>query len=307
MGVKRLALLSLYLKVRAPTLEGEFYTIKNPFTLFRKSGSITLSNGYSLEFNKENKKRILGLANFCLKTGIKLGNGPFQWKYYPENEVIETHQGIRFKLKGIEMLKETFLYQIHFSDSNFNGKSVVTAGAFVGDTPLFYSYYGAQVFSFEPSPSSYEIANENIALNPNLSKNIVLNNFALGNEGMIEFPVEEDSGGSSIYDKKENVMVRNIRSATISTILTEFSIIDPYLLDLDIKGAEFDIINDGSISKFKKVRIEYSPYYFLNDDRKTLQFLLEKLKEYGFTKIRIYKHNDLRFDLANHGTIEAEK
>ena len=70
MGVKRLALLSLYLKVRAPTVEGEFYTIKNPFTLFRKSGSITLSNGYSLEFNKENKKRILGLANFCLKTGI---------------------------------------------------------------------------------------------------------------------------------------------------------------------------------------------------------------------------------------------
>ena len=75
LGVKRLALLSLYLKVRAPTVEGEFYTIKNPFTLFRKSGSITLSNGYSLEFNKENKKRILGLANFCLKTGIKLGNG----------------------------------------------------------------------------------------------------------------------------------------------------------------------------------------------------------------------------------------
>jgi hypothetical protein len=29
------------------------------------------------------------------------------------------------------------------------------------------------------------------------------------------------------------------------------------------------------------------------------------LKEYGFNKIRIFKHNELALDLVDHGTIEA--
>jgi len=45
------------------------------------------------------------------------------------------------------------------------------------------------------------------------------------------------------------------------------------------------------------------------DDKKIgeRQQLIEKLKEYGFNKIRIFKHNELRYDLTDHGTIEATK
>lgn len=35
--------------------------------------------------------------------------------------------------------------------------------------------------------------------------------------------------------------------------------------------------------------------------------ILEKLQEYGFNKARIFKHNDLVYDLMEHGTIEAAK
>jgi hypothetical protein len=35
------------------------------------------------------------------------------------------------------------------------------------------------------------------------------------------------------------------------------------------------------------------------------QELINKLKEYGFNKIRIFKHNENPFDLIDHGTIEA--
>ena len=81
---------------------------------------------------------------------------------------------------------------------------------------------------------------------------------------------------------------------------------DPFLLDLDIKGYEFTVIEDASIEKFQRIRIEYSPY-LLNSKNETLDYLLNKLKNYGFNKVRIYKHNNLRFDLMNHGTLEAEK
>ena len=94
---------------------------------------------------------------------------------------------------------------------------------------------------------------------------------------------------------------------SISTILKDFSILNPYLLDLDIKGAEFSVIEDSSISSFQKIRIEYSPY-LLNPSEKNLGYLVSKLKGYGFNKIRVYKHNDRdRFDLLNHGVLEAKR
>ena len=61
-----------------------------------------------------------------------------------------------------------------------------------------------------------------------------------------------------------------------------------------------------SISNFQGVRKEYSPY-LLNQTDKTLEFLIQELKYYGFTKFRVFKHNNLRFDLTYHGTLEAEK
>jgi len=95
-----------------------------------------------------------------------------------------------------------------------------------------------------------------------------------------------------------------VRSVSIKTILEEFSIHDPFLLDLDIKGKEFEVINDEAISRFKMVRIEYTTS--INGKKiGDRQELINKLKEYGFNKIRIFKHNENPFDLIDHGTIEA--
>ncbi|MEM3845962.1 MAG: hypothetical protein QXU98_09695 [Candidatus Parvarchaeota archaeon] len=91
----------------------------------------------------------------------------------------------------------------------------------------------------------------------------------------------------------------------LETILKEFNINQPYLLDLDIKGKEFEVIEDKSISEFRKIRIEYSPY-FLKGWQKTLRTLMDKLKEQGFGNFRIYKHNCSKYDLSNYGTIERQ-
>ena len=295
-----------FAKFRIPTVEGNTYTIKNPWVLFKKTGKIKLTDGQIFYFNEKNKKNVLDLVLFILSTGIHFGRGKYQWKFNNKREYIETHQGVRFKLHGIGILDETFLKQVHFAGFNLEGKVVITGGAYIGDTPLFYASYGAKVIAFEPDPISFKIAMENISLNPRFKKLITLVPYAIGKDVIVKFPLEKDSGGSSIF-KINTQKTISVRSMSISSILKEFNINNPYLLDLDIKGAEFEVIKDESVAKFKKVRIEYSPYLLKNTKNISLSFLLQKLQEYQFNKIRIYKHNDLRFDLLNHGTIEAEK
>ena len=90
-----------------------------------------------------------------------------------------------------------------------------------------------------------------------------------------------------------------VKSVSISSILKEFSLENPFLLDLDIKGREFEVINDENIQKFEMVRIEYSTHIGdkligSRDD------IIEKLWEYGFNKIRIFKHNEGVYDLTIH-------
>lgn len=285
-------LICAYLRFRKSTLEGDIYTVLNPISVvIHKKGLIKLSNGFSIPFDKETKKCYLRIVSFALENGITFSEGEYQWKLDYRNGIIETHQGIKFKINQVGVLDETFLYQIHFSGLELKNKVIITAGAYIGDTPLFYSYYGAKVYSFEPDPISYAQALENIKLNPRLSENIVLKNYAIGIDGDLDFPVNpKDSGGSSIYQTK-NLKVIKIKSKSISTILNEFNITEPFLLDLDIKGSEFSVIEDTSIEKFRRIRIEYSPY-LLNCNNGTLNYLLNKLKNYGFNKLRIYKHNE---------------
>lgn len=111
-----------------------------------------------------------------LTRGIHLGEEKFNWNFDPKNMILTTHQGIRFHAEKVGMLDETFLFQIHFSGFDLRDKIVITAGAYIGDTPLFYSYYGAKVIALEPDPKSFSIAKDNISLNPKLSNRITLLN-----------------------------------------------------------------------------------------------------------------------------------
>ena len=307
MKVKLSSLLIKWLEFRNPALNGKRYTIENPAVLLKNHGTIRLSDGTLIRFDTRNKGDIMKFVYFLVQTGIRLGSEKFQWKLDQDNGIIETHQGIRLGIRGLGpfALNETFLNQIHFSGLDLRGKVVITAGAYIGDTPLFYSLYGATVIAFEPSPTSYAIAKENVSLNPELSERITLINGALGTDGEVDFPLEDDSGDSSIYNANGRHTLR-VKCRSISTILREYNIKEPYLLDLDIKGAEYSVIEDQSLFEFSKIRIEYSPY-LLHDTNKSLAYLLARLDSYGFRKVRIYKHNNPRYDLTDHGTLEAEK
>ncbi|MCL4480685.1 MAG: FkbM family methyltransferase [Candidatus Thermoplasmatota archaeon] len=295
----------LLIRLLIYTIYGE--NRKHNFTnLLKKKGSFILSNNFRLNFNKNNKNDVENLFAFCIVNGVEFSDKEGYWHY--RDNIITTPTNIRFNINKFDQLifSETFLSDVHFSDFELKNKIVVQAGGFIGDTALYYASRGAIIYSFEPDINSYNLALENMKLNPELSNNIVMKNYAIGSDGDIDFPINPNgSGGSSAYDLENRITIK-VKSVSLSTILKEFSIESPFLLDLDIKGNEFEIINDESIAKFEMVRIEYSTHIG-NKQIGSRKDIIYKLREYGFNKIRIFKHNEGIYDLNNSGTIEAIK
>lgn len=306
MGVKikgKLKNLLYFLSVTA----GKFQ-LRNIFSIFfKKNGNLHLSNGYILSFSTETKKDIVRLFLFSMINGVEFSNIDGFWSFDSDQNIIKTSSSIKFFIDnfGSVIFAETFLFGIHY-DENLKNNIVITGGGFIGDTALYYASMGATVFCFEPDPINYRLAIRNISLNQELKNNIVLQNFAIGKDAIIDFsPGEGGIGGNSIYYTDINNSVK-VRSVSITTILKELNITSPYLLDLDIKGYEYRVIDDPGISKFSKVRIEYNTE-MSGIKLEGRQFLIDKLEELGFKIDRIYKHNCLPFDLNYHGTIEASK
>jgi len=278
--------------------------LRNNFALIKNRGKLNLEN-ISFQFDEKNKMDVKKLLFFAKRYGVQFKNKKGYWNYDSKQKIIVTPQGIKFYLDHFDpnIFSETFLSDIHFCDFNLKNKVVVQAGAFIGDTPLYYAYRGTKVYAFEPDYVSFNIAIKNININKVLAKRIVLKNYAIGNDGYLNFPAI-GSGGSSVYTVNDKT--KHIRCVSIKTILNEFNITKPFLLDLDIKGKEFEVIRDTTISEFEMVRIEYSTVI---DGKKigSRETIIKTLKKYGFNKIRIYKHNDGTYDLHEHGTIEAHK
>ncbi|MGC8982067.1 MAG: FkbM family methyltransferase, partial [Minisyncoccia bacterium] len=253
----------------------------NLLNLNKKTGKLVCRNGFILNFDQTNKKYVKSLFYFSLLDGVLFSNKKGYWHY--KDNIITTPQGIKFDVHSFDELifSETFLYDIHFSDFDLNNKIVVQAGGFTGDTALYYAYRGAKVYSFEPNPESYNLALLNLKLNPKLKRKIVFKNWAIDKDGFVSFHIDVDaSGGSSIYNKGGNVI--RVKSRSIGSILQIFNIKNPYLLDLDIKGSEFKVINEEVLSRFKIIRIEYS----IRAKNKNLDMIIKRLKQLGFNKIR---------------------
>lgn len=287
------------------------YRVKNLINLLlKRKGSLILSNGFELKYSKETKSSIIELYLFSAKYGAEFSEKEGFWNFDFDDNLVITPNGIKFKLERFDsgIFSETFLHDIHYSEA-LRGKIVIQAGGFIGDTALYYASKGAKVYSFEPEPNSYKLALDNIKLNPELSNNIVMINYAIGKDEFIDFPVNEygsvGAGGASAYILKGYKTIKT-RSISITKLLEEFKINTPFLLDLDIKGKEFDIINDNNISKFQKIRIEYSPDLVgLKENGRDI--LIDKIKGLGFSDIRVFKHSCGWYDLHYHGTIYASK
>ena len=279
------------------------YGFQNFLHFYIKKGKIKFPNNFSITINKNNFRDIVELYKFASMYGVRIND---HWKVNEQNYTITTPCGITLSLEAFNavIFTETFLYDSHFVDFDLTGRTVIHAGAYVGETALYYAKKGAIVYAFEPNPDCYNVADLNLKLNHELAKNIILKNYAIGEDGYVEFPNIKCSGAASVYSNVKDKV--KVRSVSISTILKEFKINNPDILDIDIKGEEFKIIYDRSLEKFKIIRIEYTTEI---EGKKlgNVDDIINKLREYGFNKIRVYKHNELIYDLSEHGTIHAVK
>ena len=147
-------------------------------------------------------------------------------------------------------LFETFVLEQY--NTEIEGE-VVDIGANIGDSSLYFAAKGAShVYAFEPLPSAYDIALENIKLN-HLDNKISLFNAAVGSkEGKIKVPSYVDVVSSSSFS------VTNIGDVEVPVMpfdKVREMVKDPYLLKMDCEGCEADIIFSSELD-FEKLFVE---------------------------------------------------
>ncbi len=209
-------------------------------------------------------------------------------------KIIETYNGIKFFLELIHpgnTIIETFINDIHsISDNdNWENKIIIDVGAECGDTALYYSNRGANVYSFEPIKNNFDAIEENLKLNPDLAKKITPINAAIGTDGKTKFyqnPESPDTGASFVYNKYDKSAITIIvDSFSLKSALKKFKIEHVDLLKMDCKGCEFFLTKED-LENIDKVKIEY----LAKSKGKQLENLIDILESAGFQNI-IYKVN----------------
>ncbi len=209
-------------------------------------------------------------------------------------KIVETYQGIKFYLELIHpgnTIIETFIQDIHsISDKdNWENKIVLDIGAECGDTALYYANLGAKVYSFEPIKNNFNSFQENLKLNPNLSKKITAINAAIGRDGKVKFylnPEAPDTGASFVYNKYDTPsFTTTVDGFSLKSALKKFGIEHVDLMKMDCKGCEFFLTKEDLVN-VDKVKIEY----LVQSKDKQLENLIEVLESAGFQNI-IYKIN----------------
>ena len=192
-----------------------------------------------------------------------------------DNDIINI-DGIKFKNKDIGVLFERF--DNPYELENLEGRIVIDIGANIGDTALEFAKNGAkEIYAFEPLKPIYDLANENINLNPDLKNNIFLYNKAISDENGV-LTLYYDKGYSLAANSFEETNDSfDVESMTLDKMLENYDI-KPDMLKIDCEGCEFDIIKSSDLSMFNDIQIEYhSSLTNLSRD-----IITNSLKEQGF-------------------------
>jgi len=222
------------------------------------------------------------------------------WRVSFRDSIIETPSGIRFDLRSFDpiVFAETFVYDIHYAGPNLSGKTVIDAGAFVGDTALYYAQRGAEVLAFEPDPTNFRILNANLLLNPAISKRIRTFNAAVGIHGTARFVAGLAAGSRQIARGGTIIQVPML---SIQDVIDECHSGKAFLLKSDCKGSEFEMVQQGALSRIERVQFEYSATL----RNKEVADLLGDLEMAGFKIERVFKGTGFHYSLRYNGMVYA--
>ena len=234
------------------------------------------------------------------------------WIVDTNQGTLTTPSGIRFSFDVLDetILSETFIYDIHYLGLDLSHATVITAGAHVGDTALYYAQTARQVLAVEPDPHYYMVLEKNLRLNPQLSDKVISVNAALGRYGSSKAESRGIEGVPSRGDSiAPTVNGKEIcHSYRLGEIVEKFDLTGPFVCDLDVKGGEQLILDEMFLQNCQAVRIEYSLQLWEGrPSENQVLTIFEKLREKGFTRIRLHKHNNARIPLGIHATVLATR
>lgn len=227
---------------------------------------------------------------------------PPRWGVNLESGLLTTPTGVRFTLESLHptVFAETFIDDLHFPGHDVADSNIIDVGGFVGDTALYFARLGASVHSYEPYEESMARFRKNLALNPNLAKRITPWPEAVWEDRQVSFTPSGPGDGSIFLERTSSLPVSAVSLRTALNRLDG----PAYLLKLDCKGAEYEIVSQPALREFKALHIEYATA--LRPGR-TPDELLSVLRDQGFTRIRRFKHNRASFNLDEFGMIHAER
>jgi len=196
------------------------------------------------------------------------------------------------KLMGIEIPSEDdFLFSLisegpyEFKDVFIKqGDIVIDAGSNFGVFSLFAAKKGANVFSFEPQDSCFEVLNKNINLNQ-LEDKITPLKLALGDiKGKVSFSSHKDcndSGATMITDRSRGRSGYSVDCTTMDNLVKDIGVDRVDFIKADIEGAE-RLMLSGAVNVLKKFKPKLAICsYHLPDDPEILKkIILEANPEY---------------------------
>ena len=209
-----------------------------------------------------------------------------------DEEVINVHYGIKIFNPKFYKLNSIFIeyFTDYYSKFNINyeNKVIIDIGSNSGDSPLYFASKGAKVYGFEPMKEHYNMSLENLKLNPHLSTNIKLYNYAVSyKKGKLNIN-SMDSVANYIQDSNYEVDIISLNDITDR--------IEPDILKMDCEGCEFGIIEHCDLTKFNEIIFEHHAEMV----GKNYNLLTNKLEKEGF-KIKTF--HVFGKDLKNLGLI----
>ena len=173
-----------------------------------------------------------------------------------EDEIVTTPEGVKIDISNVPheamgITKEVFLnkdYAVNFS----HDAVLIDIGFNRGIASLFFATYPniKKIYSFEPFQPTFELAQRNLDLNPQLSEKINAFNFGLGKKEItlkLPYMAEATGGMSTTLDvckgekntTEETVVVKDA-AKEIAPILKENKN-EHIIVKCDCEGAEFEI------------------------------------------------------------------
>ena len=161
--------------------------------------------------------------------------------------------------------------------------TVVDVGAYIGDFTIFAARKARQgrVLAIEPFPDNYNLLQKNIRIN-NL-RNVIAINKALSDENGTEkiYIAKINSGGHSTVKEYISGDSLEVRSVTLSRIITDYKVKKIDFLKMDCEGAEYKILFGTPKSILNKVDKIVMEYHTVGKD-KNVEYLTKFLCRSGF-------------------------